>query len=255
MASRSYREFYGRAGWPDPFAGDYSTFFGRYAPTGTPNAAALLGTFSTVDDRSVFAYLGRDHMVYLAHRMALFTVPFGHSVSQHDSKVIAIRNEITEGGANYLHLTGAFFEAVNVPNVLMAADITAAFAADADVEQLPPADPNTTGTDITTRRSMWVPPPYVGELFAHLEDGHGNGYISPRALWSIAEAALADPTHSVGCSMFIDWCRCIAGGGVKVANPLLPTTARCSTLLSCFGCLVQMWTESSVCQARAWVAC
>jgi hypothetical protein len=124
MASRSYREFYGRAGWPDPFAGDYSTFFGRYAPTGTPNAAALLGTFSTTDDQSVFAYLGRDHMVYLAHRMALFTVPFGHPVSQHDGKVIAIRNEITEGGANYLHLTSAFFDAVNVPNVLVAADIT-----------------------------------------------------------------------------------------------------------------------------------
>jgi hypothetical protein len=62
--------------------------------------------------------------------MALFTVPLGHPVSQHNGRVIAVRNEMTEGGANYLHLSNAFFEAVDVPNVHAATDITAAFAND-----------------------------------------------------------------------------------------------------------------------------
>jgi hypothetical protein len=68
---------------------------------------------------------------------------------------------------------------------------------------------------------MWVPPPYVDELFALLDNG--NGYISPRMLWTTAERALADPLRSVDCAMFIDWCRCAAAGGVGADNPLRPT--------------------------------
>jgi hypothetical protein len=45
MAAHSYREFYGRAGRPDPFAGDYSTFFASFAPAATPNAADLMHRF------------------------------------------------------------------------------------------------------------------------------------------------------------------------------------------------------------------
>jgi hypothetical protein len=68
---------------------------------------------------------------------------------------------------------------------------------------------------------MWVPPPYVDELFALLDNG--NGYISPRMLWTTAERALTDPLRSVDCAMFIDWCRCAAAGGAGADNPLRPT--------------------------------
>jgi hypothetical protein len=125
MAFRSYREFYGRAGRPDSFGGDYSAFFASYTPPAAPNAVALLPSFGTAHDLAVLAYLGVDNAVYLAHRLALFTVPFGHPASINDGKVIAIRGEITEGGANYLHLANHFFESVVVLDVSAATDVMA----------------------------------------------------------------------------------------------------------------------------------
>jgi hypothetical protein len=145
-----------------------------------------------------------------------------------------------KGCANYLHLTNPFFESVVVPNIPAAADVTAAFAAETTAEQFTAAAPNTpSATNVTTRCYIWVPPPYVDELFALLDNG--NGYIDPLMLWTTAERALADPVHSFGCAMFIDWCRCTTSGGVGADNPLQPTCAQNNTGL---------WLDGSISRHR-----
>lgn len=214
-SNHTYAQYFDSATDPVP-DGDYASAYTQYLPPGPPNRATIFAKVGAPLSKGVYIYLGSDNKVHLLHHLRRHaTGNFGETASAYEGQTIAVRDERTAVGANYVSVEETLFSTITVNDVRPADQITAAIEADQSLQQMDVADPNNGPLHtVVTRHCQLVPHVYVGGLML-VAARHGG--ISPRWLWTaICVTAHYHPSHQP----LFDWARVVVSNGVGAANTL-----------------------------------
>jgi hypothetical protein len=211
---------------PDPQQGNCTAAYEEFLPLAPPNTRDLFAALGDHDSTGAFAYLGRDGRIHLIHSLRRQGASaLGQARSAFAGRTIAVLDERTNVGTSFVEVTDNLFLGIRERHIRPAVDITAAFDADQNLEQLEAVDPPNPGNsnEVHTRRCILVPHPYVPVLLqATHSDGGG---ILPRNLWEQLDNMVQLGLYHTSYDPFHDWVRMAVSNGIGNANDLQATAA------------------------------
>jgi hypothetical protein len=214
-----YTQYYSTA--PDPLQGNYTAAYDEFLPVAPPTAGALFRAVGDPDSSGVFAYLGRDGRIHTIHSLRRHGASaFGQARSPFLGRTIGVLDERTNVGASFVEVFEGLFGSIREHHIRLAADITAAYAADQNLEQLEAVDPANPGNsdEVHTRHCILVPHAYVPRLLqATCDDGGG---IVPRTFWEHLETMVQLGLYHASYNPFHNWARMAVSNGIGNANDL-----------------------------------